>query len=614
MLGNRRELRQKLTIMIFIIVLLALLLFLNNQEYGSYQLTLDFLVYAGIFAILAISLNLESGYTGMNNFGVVAFFAVGAYASLLFTLGYPILGHHTDQALQSPFFLSLIVGIGAAAVAGYLVSLTTLNLRQDYLAIVTIALGEILRIAFLHEDWLAPLGKTKSQGGFKGVGMDNPFITGFDILKFQVFGLKIESGIKFPGFRPNEEFFGFKIFVVLNLLLIWGFVAITIIFAQALVNSPFGRVMKGVREDEIAAKSLGKDAYKVKTQVFMIGSGIAGLAGGLYGYYIGFISPDSFLPTFTFTIWIMMIIGGKANNYSVVLGAVLMTFLERGIRILKDFKGEILPELDPLYRFRVQTNEAILILPADFLVLGLVAGLIGLGSYALYEYLKEKEDQPSIIRNSLLFLSSCIYILAALAVITQARFNLKIVFGSIKDAVNPLNAFLLLMSGIFLSIGYIGGLQRIEKRFPRTKTYLHVICFLPILLFIILILLPFIDSNNAASKISWELDFFNSDQRDIYIASLVSGAPLVFVGALYFSLKRKSPVFFDRLRTGLFMTGGLSAVWIAVALALMLPIEPGNFRLILTGLLLIVFVMFRPEGLIAEQPLAVPYEQGDGKL
>ncbi|MFQ5979359.1 MAG: branched-chain amino acid ABC transporter permease [Candidatus Heimdallarchaeota archaeon] len=613
MLSNRRELMKKLAILVFIMALIAVLLFWNNQEYGSYQLTLDFLVYTGIFAILAISLNLESGYTGLNNFGVVAFFAVGAYASLLFTLGYPILGHNSDQALLSPFYLSLIVGIGAAAIAGYLVSLTTLNLREDYLAIVTIALGEILRIAFLHEDWIAPLGKTKSQGGFKGVGMDNPFITGFDIFKFQVFGLKIESGIKFPSFRPDDEFLGFKIFVVLNLLLIWGFVAITIIFAQALVNSPFGRVMKGVREDEVASKSLGKNAFKVKTQVFTIGSGIAGLAGGLYGYYIGFISPDSFLPTFTFTVWIMMIIGGKANNYSVVLGAALMTFLERGIRLLKDWKGTVFPELDPLYRFRVQTNEAILILPADFLVLSLVAGLVGLGSYVLYEYLKEKEDQPSMNRKSLLILSSGMYVLAALAVISQARFDLKIVLGNIKDAANPLNAFLLLMSGIILSIGYIGGLQRIEKRFPHTTTYLRIICFLPFLLFIILILLPFLDSNNAASKISWDLDVFSKDQREIYIALLVSGGPIVFVAALYFSLKRTSPAIFDQLKTGLFMIWGLSAVWIAVCLALMLPIEPGNFRLILTGLLLIVFVMFRPEGLIAEQPLAVPYAQGDEK-
>ncbi|MHA2270816.1 MAG: branched-chain amino acid ABC transporter permease [Candidatus Hodarchaeales archaeon] len=613
MIPNRRVLAEKLAIVILILVLVAVLLFWNKQEYGSYQLTLDFLIYAGIFAILAISLNLESGYTGLNNFGVVAFFAVGAYASLLFTLGYPILGHNSDSALLSPFYLSLIVGIGAGAVAGYLVSLTTLNLREDYLAIVTIALGEIMRIAFLHEDWIAPLGKTKSQGGFKGVGMENPFISGFDIFKFQLFGLKIESGIEFPGVGPREEFMGFRIFMVLNLLLVWGFVVLTLIFSQALVNSPFGRVMKGVREDEIASKSLGKNAFRIKTQVFVVGSGIAGLAGGLYGYYIGFISPDSFLPTFTFTIWIMMIIGGKANNYSVVLGATLMTFLERGVRLLKDLKGTVFPELDPLYRFRIRSDEVILILPADFLVLLTVVGFIGLGSFALYEYIKKKEDELREKSYLWLYLSGLLYGIAALAVILQMRFGLQITFGNFKDVATPLYAFLLLISGLVLSIGYIGGLQRLEKRFPQAPAYLRIVCILPFLLFLLLIILPVLDPNNSASELSWDLEVFNSDQRAIYIALIVSGGALVFAIAFYLGLKRKSPAIYEQWKTVLFALLGFSAVWLAVCLALMLPIDPDNFRLILTGGLLIVFVMFRPEGLIPEQPLTVPHEGGSVK-
>ncbi|MFW9917098.1 MAG: branched-chain amino acid ABC transporter permease [Candidatus Thorarchaeota archaeon] len=614
MIRNRRVLAEKLAIIVLILVLAVLLLFWNSEEYGSYQLAMDFFIYAGIFAILAISLNLESGYTGLNNFGVVAFFAVGAYASMLFSLGYPILGHNSSSALLSPFYLSLVVGIGAAAVAGYLVSLTTLNLREDYLAIVTIALGEIMRIAFLHEDWIAPLGKTKSQGGYKGVNMENPFISGFDIFKFQFFGWKIESGIKFPAIGPREEFMSFRTFMILTLLLVWGFAVLTLIFSQALVNSPYGRVMKGVREDEIASKSLGKNAFRVKTQVFVVGSGIAGLAGGLYGYYIGFISPDSFLPTFTFTIWIMMIIGGKANNYAVVLGAAFMTFLERGVRLLKDWKGDVFPELDPLYKFRVRSNEAILILPADFLVLITVLGFIGLGTYALDKYIKKKKEEASE-KNSLLwlYLSAMLYIIAALAVIFQMRFDLRIVFGNIKDVATPLNAYLLLISGIVLSIGYIGGLQRLEKRFPQAPIYLHIICILPFLLFLFLIILPFSDPNSA-SELSWDLEIFNSDQRDIYTALIVSGGPLILGVAAFLSLKLKLPKIYKQLKTGLFALMGLSAVWFAVCLALMLPIEPDNFRLILTGLLLIVFVMFRPEGLIPEQPLTVPHEGGSAEV
>jgi ABC-type branched-subunit amino acid transport system permease subunit len=248
----------------------------------------DMFTYVGVFGLLAISLNLEAGYTRLMNFGKVAFFAVGAYVSALLTVS------------GLPFVVGLGAAVGFAGLFGLLIAIPTLKLREDYLAITTIAAAEIVRLILLNEK--APLGPT----GVRGIPRP----------------LFWSAGL------------GYSLFY---LVLVWSVVLICFLIAQRVVRSPFGRVLRAIREDEVATEALGKDVFKFKTKSLVLGSCMAGAAGSLFAHYIAYISPDMFMPLLTFSVWTMMIIGGTANNYGVLLGAFLIQLFERSTRFLKDF-------------------------------------------------------------------------------------------------------------------------------------------------------------------------------------------------------------------------------------------------------------------------------------
>lgn len=250
---------------------------------------LDTLVYIGIYAILAISLNLEAGYTKLMNFGKVAFFAIGAYTSALLSMA------------GASFLVGLLVGMLFSGIFGLLVALPTLRLRADYLAIVTIAFGEILRLFFLNEVWL-----TSGPMGIRGIH------------------------------QPLYSMFGDN-YTMFYALLVYACLLICFVFAETVINSPFGRVLKAIRDDEDAVQAFGKNTYIFKIKIFVIGSVMAGAAGTLFAHYLAFISPDMFYPALTFSVWTMMVIGGKANNLGVISGALIVQVLERGTRFLKDY-------------------------------------------------------------------------------------------------------------------------------------------------------------------------------------------------------------------------------------------------------------------------------------
>lgn len=257
------------------------------MQYVPYLL--DSLIYIGIYSILGISLNLEAGYTRLMNFGKVAFFAIGAYTSSLITLS------------GVPFIISLLGGLFFAGIAGFLISIPTLRLREDYLAIVTITFGEILRIFLLSERWLT--------NGSLGL-----------------------AGISRPLSSPFSNNYALFYTLLVYLILILSF-----LITQKIVNSPFGRVLKAIREDEVAAEALGKNIFLFKTQTLVIGSILAGLSGVLFAHYLTFIAPDMFLPSVTFSVWIIMVIGGSSNNAGIILGAFLINIFERLTRFIKDF-------------------------------------------------------------------------------------------------------------------------------------------------------------------------------------------------------------------------------------------------------------------------------------
>ena len=255
---------------------------------GPLLYSLDIIVYIGIFGIICLSLNLEFGFAGLANFGKVAFFLTGAYTyALLSDIGVP-------------FYLCLIAGALISAIFGLLVSRPALRLRADYLAIAVLAFGEILRLI------------VKSEKDFAGGSWGMPVSPIFSTDSYLVYRLE-------------------------NIGLVFLCLFICFLVVQLLANSPYGRAMRAIREDEVAAEALGKDRARFKAQAFMLGSAMAGLAGGLYAQYLQHVSPDLFMPMVTFTVWIMVLLGGPANNWGVLLGATLVEVFDRGINIAKDY-------------------------------------------------------------------------------------------------------------------------------------------------------------------------------------------------------------------------------------------------------------------------------------
>jgi branched-chain amino acid transport system permease protein len=187
-----------------------------------------------------------------------------------------------------------------AAIFGLLVALPALRLRADYLAIAILAFGEILRYVV----------RAQNIGGWRGMVHIAPVFpwTG------SLLAYRLEN---------------------IGLVCICFFACF--IVAQLLANSPYGRAIRAIREDEVAAESLGKDRAKYKAQILMLGSAMAGVAGGLYAQYLQCITPGMFMPMITFTVWIMVILGGPANNWGALLGAGLVELFDRGANIAKDY-------------------------------------------------------------------------------------------------------------------------------------------------------------------------------------------------------------------------------------------------------------------------------------
>ncbi|MFZ5824145.1 MAG: branched-chain amino acid ABC transporter permease [Bacillota bacterium] len=243
-----------------------------------------------IYSLLALGLNLQWGYTGLINFGLVAFYAIGAYTSTLLSI-------HTSLPL--PF--TIAAGVLVAGVLAYPIGKVSLRLKSDYLAIVTIGFAEVIRLLILNETWA-----TRGAIGITDVPM------------------------LFGSFKGDVRQVVFLLFAI-------AMVAGVYLFLQHLTRSPFGRTLQAIKANEDAARALGKDAGSFKMWSLMIGAGISGLAGAIYAHYMRFVSPDQFMSDVTFYVWIGLIIGGSGKHLGALAGTfVLMLFLE-GTRFMKDF-------------------------------------------------------------------------------------------------------------------------------------------------------------------------------------------------------------------------------------------------------------------------------------
>ncbi len=254
---------------------------------GILSYIIFFTTVASILAIAVLGLNLQWGNTGLFNGGVVAFFGAGAYGTLLLG-GTPQPDHIAGFELFYP--IALIGGMVVAGILAWVVGFLTLKMRHDYLAISTFGVAVAFENLMRNAEWLG--------GGAKGLrGFERPFRESLG-----------------DGFLYNLIFL---IGVLLCLLATYRFL-------ETLVSSPFGRLLRAIREDENAARSLGKSPARVRLTAFVSGSVIMGLAGGLYGTFYAFVSPQDVLPTLTFQIWAMLIVGGAGNNKGAVLGAFLI--------------------------------------------------------------------------------------------------------------------------------------------------------------------------------------------------------------------------------------------------------------------------------------------------
>jgi branched-chain amino acid transport system permease protein len=246
-----------------------------------------FATVASILSIAVLGLNLQWGNTGLFNGGVVAFFGAGAYGTLI--LGSTPQPDHLG-GFELPYLLALIGGMVIAGLMAWIVGILTLRLRHDYLAIATFGVAVAFENLMRNAEGLA--------GGAKG-------LRGFERPLRQWLG---------DGFTYNV------LFLIFTLALLIA----TYLFLERLIRSPFGRLLRAIREDETAAKSLGKNPARVRLTAFIAGSVIMGLAGGLYATFYAFISPQDVLPILTFQIWAMLIVGGAGNNRGAVMGAFLI--------------------------------------------------------------------------------------------------------------------------------------------------------------------------------------------------------------------------------------------------------------------------------------------------
>ena len=248
---------------------------------------LHILVITGIYVILTLSLNLVVGYTGLAALGHAAFSCVGAYASSLLALNYGV----------SPW-LGLLVGACVAAILGVFIGAPSLRLKGDYLAIATFGLGVI--VYSVAKNWMSV---TRGPMGLPGI----------------------------PGF----SFFGIQLSSVWTyLILVAFFVFLTYFIIRRVVKSPFGRILRGIREDEIATLAMGKDVNKHKIMVFVIGAFFAGIAGSLYAHYITFIDPSSFTVMESIAILLMVVFGGMGSLGGSFVGAAILVIFPELLRFL----------------------------------------------------------------------------------------------------------------------------------------------------------------------------------------------------------------------------------------------------------------------------------------
>lgn len=258
---------------------------------------LHIVIVSGIFVLLASSLNLITGYTGRLNLGHAAFYGIGAYSSTLLVMK---LGISVWLAMPLAGLITVFFGI--------LIGIPCLKLKGSYLAITTLAFGEITRLGMMN---LVTL--TNGPLGIRGIPGPPPIIFGYSF---------------FISFESKTSYY----YLLLALCLI------CLLIIKRLLNSQIGKTFMAIREDEVRAGTVGIDTTQIKIMNFALGAFFAGIAGSFYAHYVRFISPDSFTLNETFTILTMVVVGGLGTFYGPIVGGVIFTFLPEFLRAIAEYR------------------------------------------------------------------------------------------------------------------------------------------------------------------------------------------------------------------------------------------------------------------------------------
>jgi branched-chain amino acid transport system permease protein len=299
-------------------------------------------VVAGIYTILALGLQVQFGFAGLLNFGQVAFMAIGAY-----TMAILVVKEGWSTWLAAP------LGVAAAAVGGLLLGLSSLRLRADYFAIVTIAFSEIVRYVATNEASLT--------GGSQGTIALGPI------------GTATQYNGQWSHFEGRvQHALGFSSSDVTMLVIVWAAAIVLLTLTWLALRTPWGRVLRAIRDDEDAAASLGKNTFAYKLQALAIGAALAGVAGLFYAWEFSFFSPDDFAPLLTFFAWMILLLGGVGRVWAVPVGAGVFGFIFAGTRFLN---------FPPFSWFASDQRAYLRLIIVGLIILGLVLvrpqGLLG---------------------------------------------------------------------------------------------------------------------------------------------------------------------------------------------------------------------------------------------
>ncbi len=304
--GWTRFSRRKIRIpdwIIYLVIALATLTF-AMLSYRGYingvqtEYVTDTLIFVTIYAILSLSLNLEFGFTGLVNFGKASFFLIGAYSVAIPMAYFKSSFSWTGDAVVGAFVFGIFVGIVISAIAGAALSAIGARLREDYFGILTLVFAEIVRRAIYDTSVTSTLQGPNGINGLQSIFPESVY----------------------------TNVVAYSVYTLLLALVIFGLVYF---FGWRMTNSPFGRSMRAIRDDELATQSVGKNTLWYKIQVMMVGSGISSVAGAIYTAWILSANPVFFLPAITFQIYIISIMGGSSSLKGAFLGSVVFFLIAR---------------------------------------------------------------------------------------------------------------------------------------------------------------------------------------------------------------------------------------------------------------------------------------------